>query len=494
MADDITHLEPKLVWKYFSNISQIPRCSKEEEAVAEYLISVAEQFGLEHIRDSVGNVVVRKPGTPGFENAPALALQAHMDMVCEKNSDKVHDFSKDPIEFKLDGEWLYANGTTLGADNGIGVATMLAIMEDTTLQHGPLEFLITVDEETGMTGAFGLGGDLLKARMIINLDSEEEGTAYIGCAGGGDTKYDLPVNRIATSDLPDSGNYQAFKVDVSGLKGGHSGVDIHEGRANANRCLIRTLNVGNDAISGNFLFTDLKGGSKRNAISREANAVILVPGGEAGKKDFLAAANGEVESLKLEFRPIDPDMSITFTEIPMPDTVLDEASSMKVLNMLTVIPHGVFAMSLDIPELVETSTNLAIMDLQDERLYLNMSTRSSIKSALEWGRSIHTAIGKLAGATVSNEESYPGWKPDLESGILKIVADVHEELFGEPPEKKAIHAGLECGLIKEKFPGMDAVSIGPQIEHPHSPTERVKVPTVERFYQYVAGVMKRVAE
>lgn len=491
-SDTITHLKPELVWKYFTNISQIPRCSKEEDAIAAYLISVADQFGLEHIRDDVGNVVVKKPGTPGFENAPALALQAHMDMVCEKNSDKVHDFSKDPIDFLLKEDWLYANGTTLGADNGIGVATMLAIMEDTTLEHGPLEFLITVDEETGMTGAFGLGGDLLKARMIINLDSEEEGTVYIGCAGGGDTKYDLPVTRLGTSGMPEASDFQALQVAVTGLKGGHSGVDIHEGRANANRCLIRTLNVGNEAISGAFLYSDLKGGSKRNAISREANATILVPRSEM--RSFLSAAQAEVQSLKLEFKPIDPDMAIEFNEIPMPATTLDETSSMKVQNMLTVIPHGVFAMSLDIPELVETSTNLAIMNLQDERLYLNMSTRSSIKSALEWGRSIHSAIGKLAGANVSNAESYPGWKPDLDSGILKVVADVHEELFGIAPEKKAIHAGLECGLIKEKFPGMDAVSIGPQIEHPHSPTERVLVPSVEKFYRYVAAVMKRVAE
>lgn len=514
MPDTITHLEPQLVWKYFTNISRIPRCSKEEKAIAEYIISVAAQFGLDYTHDTVGNIVVRKPGTPGNEHAPILVLQAHMDMVCEKDSDKVHDFSRDPIEFMLKGDWLYANQTTLGADNGIGVASMLAIMEDSSLIHGPLEFLITVDEETGMTGAFGLSGDLLKGRMIINVDSEEEGTVYIGCAGGGDTTYDLTVKRISPSSAVSgagdivgvsvgvsagvdvsagvniSDGLKALSIKVHGLKGGHSGVDIHEGRANANKVLIRALNHGNDAIPSHILISALKGGSKRNAISREAEATILLPSGEV--KEFIEGAQAEVENMKLEFRPIDPGLTVVFSEVPLPDSVLDPESSATVLNMLMVIPHGVLAMSLDIPDLVETSTNLAIMDLEEESLKLNMSTRSSIKSALEMGRSIHTAIGRLTGAKVIHGESYPGWKPDLDSRLLKIVADVHEEMFGMAPEKKAIHAGLECGLIKEKFPGMDAVSIGPQIEHPHSPTERVLVPSVGKFYRYLAGILRRV--
>ena len=514
MPDTITHLEPQLVWKYFTNISRIPRCSKEEKAIAEYIISVASEFGLDHSQDAVGNIVVRKSGTPGNEHAPILVFQAHMDMVCEKDSDKVHDFSRDPIELMLKGDWLYANRTTLGADNGIGVASMLAIMEDSSLIHGPLEFLITVDEETGMTGAFGLSGDLLKGRMIINVDSEEEGTVYIGCAGGGDTKYDLPVNRISPSSARSgagngvgvggsagvdvstgvnvSDGLKALSLKVHGLKGGHSGVDIHEGRANANKVLIRALNHGNDAIPSNILISTLKGGSKRNAISREAQATVLLPSSEV--EAFTKGAQAEVENMKMEFRPIDPGMTVDFSEVPLPDSVLDPESSATVLNMLTLIPHGVLAMSLDIPDLVETSTNLAIMDLGEESLKLNMSTRSSIKSALEMGRSIHTAIGRLTGAKVVHGESYPGWKPDLDSRLLKIVADVHEEMFGTAPEKKAIHAGLECGLIKEKFPGMDAVSIGPQIEHPHSPTERVLVPSVGKFYRYLAGILRGVAE
>ena len=497
MADDITHLKPEAVWKYFTRISRVPRCSKHEKEVADYLISVARRLGLEHDQDSVGNVVVRKPASPGQENAPYLALQAHMDMVCEKNSDKVHDFSRDPIEFRLDGDWLYANGTTLGADNGIGVATMLAMMEDTSLVHGPLEFLITVDEETGMTGAFGLSGEFLVSRMILNLDSEEEGAICIGCAGGGDTRYRLPVTRLDTETLPRASGgagYHPVKVTVSGLRGGHSGVDIHEGRANANRCLIRTLCRGKDAIPESILISDLRGGSKRNAIPREASAVILIPGGKdgTGKELFLKAARSEADDLKAEFRNIDPNMAIDLTDAPMPGTVLDRNASVGMLDMLTAIPHGVLAMSLDIPGLVETSTNFAVMELGEEALSLEISTRSSIRSALEWGRSIHGAIGSMAGAGVTHGESYPGWKPDLDSRILKVAADVHGELFGQPPEIKAIHAGLECGLIKETFPGMDAISIGPQIEHPHSPTERAFIPSVDRFYRYVAAVLERV--
>ena len=372
---------------------------------------------------------------------------------------------------------------------------MLAIIEDQTLVHGPLEFLITVDEETGMTGAFALSGDLLKGRIIINMDSEEEGTVYIGCAGGGDTKYKLPIKRTPVkgprAESEESG-YTAMTIQVSGLKGGHSGVNIHEGRANANKCLIRMINMGNKSISGGIRFVSLKGGSMRNAISREAHTTILIP--EEKAEAFLAAAHQEIENLKLEFKPIDPGMTADFTETSLPDTAVDNESSARIIDILTIIPHGVLAMSLDIPELVETSTNLAIMTLEEDYLYLNMSTRSSIKSALEWGRSMHSAIGSLAGAEVDNAESYPGWKPDLDSSILKIVADVHEDLFGTVPEKKAIHAGLECGLIKEKFPGMDAVSIGPQIEHPHSPTERVNVPSVEKFYRYISAILTRVTE
>jgi len=488
MADDITHLKPEIMWKYFHEISQIPRCSKDEKAVGDYIVSVADRFGLEYINDEVGNVVIRKPATPGHENAPILVMQAHMDMVCEKDSDKVHDFSKDPIEFLIKGEWLYADRTTLGADNGIGIAAMLAIIEDGSLVHGPLEFLITVDEETGMTGAFAMSGDLLQGRIIINMDSEEEGTVYIGCAGGGDTTYVLPVDRVDSSGC----DCTALKLVAHGMKGGHSGVDIHEGRANANKCLARILNLGNQATTSGVHLAAFDGGSKRNAIPRDAKAVVLVDSGDV--EAFRKAASCEAENVKFEFNTIDPGFVLDIDTVEVPAKVVDRETTGQIIKMLTAIPHGVLAMSLDIPDLVETSTNCAVINLEEDHLRIWVSTRSSIKSALEWGRSIHDAIGKLVGARMTHGETYPGWKPNLESGILKIVSDVYLELFGADPQKKAIHAGLECGLIIEKFPGMDAVSIGPQIEHPHSPTERVKIPSVAKFYRYISGVLKKVAQ
>ena len=489
MSDSILHLQPELIWKYFHEISQIPRCSKDESAVSAYLISVADAFGLDYTRDEVGNVIIRKPCTPGKENTPTLVLQAHMDMVCEKNSDKVHDFTKDPIQFVIKDDWLYADETTLGADNGIGVATMLAIIEDKELVHGPLEFLITVDEETGMTGAFGLKGDLLQGRMIINLDSEEEGTVYIGCAGGGDTKYALPVTRVPASELA---GFTPLMLKAHGLKGGHSGVDILEGRANANKCLIRAINSGVADLPA-YHIASYDGGSKRNAIPREAESMVLVP--TDMKDTFIKAAQEEANNILHEFKPIDPNFTLDIQEtgVSSPESVVDHTTSIKIIQLLNTIPNGVLAMSLDIPDLVETSTNMAVINLEESHLRVWLSTRSSIKSALEWGRSIHSSVALLAGSEIFNGESYPGWKPDLDSKLLKIVSDTHNELFGEEPEKKAIHAGLECGLIKEVFPGMDAVSIGPQIENPHSPTERVNIPSVGKFYRHVAATLARIA-
>ncbi|MCK4613412.1 MAG: aminoacyl-histidine dipeptidase [Thermoplasmata archaeon] len=488
MSGNITHLKPENVWRYFQEISRIPRCSKNEKAVGDYIVSVAEGLGLDYTRDAAGNVVIRKPAFPGYEHALIVVLQAHMDMVCEKDSDKVHDFTRDPIELVVKGDWLYANGTTLGADNGIGLAAILAIMEDKSLVHGPMEFLITVDEETGMTGAFGLSGDMMKGRTIINLDTEEEGSIYIGCAGGGDTAFTLPVASVDTAEM----ECTPLKIKVHGLKGGHSGVDIHEGRANANKALTRILNIGNRATSKGLLLANFQGGSKRNAIPREAEAIVLF--GKEEKEGFIRAARSEAESIIFEYRAMEPDLAVDFDETEMPDKAANKESTAKALQVLTAIPNGVLAMSLDIPDLVETSTNLAIVELDKEKLKVGISTRSSIKSALAWARSIHRAIGELAGARVEDSESYPGWKPELDSHVLRVASEVHEKLFGKVPEKKAIHAGLECGLIKEKFPGMDAISIGPQIEHPHSPTERVKISSVDKFYRHVVETLRALAE
>lgn len=488
MSENVLDLEPTIVWKYFREISNIPRCSKHEDAISDYIVSVAGKFGLDHERDHVGNIVVRKPATAGYDNAGTVVLQAHMDMVCEKNSSKEHDFSKDPIDFVIKEEWLYADGTTLGADNGIGVATMLAIMEDSNLVHGPLEFLITTDEETGMTGAFGLTGDLLKGRILLNLDSEEEGTVYIGCAGGGDTHFKIPLKTV---NIEDPG-LKAVNVHVHGLKGGHSGVDVHEGRANANKVLARVLDHGRKGTTNSVLLSGLHGGSKRNAIPRESGGIVVMDGDDLD--GFLKGAQKEADNIAFEYKSMEPDFKVDLEVTSCPDSAADRESSITIIRSMNALPNGVLAMSLDIPDLVETSTNMGVIQQKQEVMEIIFSTRSSITSALEMGRNMISAVAELAGAEAVKFDTYPGWKPDLDSHILKIVAKVHEEELGKAPELKAIHAGLECGLIKEKCPGMDAVSIGPQIEHPHSPTERVNIPSVARFYTFVLGVLKAVGE
>lgn len=486
MAAEITDYEPKLVWKYFKEISQIPRCSKHEKAVGDYIESVAKRLGLDYSRDSIGNIVIRKPATPGYENAIPVVLQSHMDMVCEKDSEVKHDFLNDPIQLEIDGEWLTAKGTTLGADNGVGVAAGLAVLEDNSMVHGPLEVLITVDEETGMTGASALSEDALKGKVFINLDSEEEDTVYIGCAGGGDTHLTLPIERICPP-----GDTIALRIKVSGLKGGHSGVDIHEGRANAIKVLTRMLREGMRSVNG-IMLAELKGGNKRNAIPREAEAVVVVSKKEA--EVFHISVKTEGENVSSEYNAIEPDFRITIENTDVPSDAAGLSSSSKILSVLTSMPHGVLSMSKDIPNLVETSTNLAIVNLGEKELNVEVSSRSSIKSALNWAKDIHRAVAELSGALIEEPEGYPGWTPDLNSHVLEVVSEVHEKLFGKPPEKKAIHAGLECGLFKEKFPWMDMVSFGPQIEHPHSPSERVKISSVEKFWKLIRETLRALAE
>ena len=486
MSENITDYKPELVWKYFQEISRIPRCSKHEKAVGDYIESVAKRLGLDYTRDSIGNIVIRKPASPGYEKSTPVVLQGHMDMVCEKDSDVEHDFSKDPIELVVEGDWLTAKGTTLGADNGVGVSAGLAVLEDDSIVHGPLEVLITVDEETGMTGAFALSEDALKGKIFINLDSEEEGTVYIGCAGGGDTRFSLPIERIRPP-----ADTTALKVKVSGLRGGHSGVDINEGRANAIKVLARVLREGSRAVKG-IMLSEFKGGNKRNAIPREAEAVVVVSKKEA--EEFRKAAMTEGENVGFEYRVIEPDFAVKIEEADMPENAAGLSSSAKVLAVLTAMPHGVLSMSKDIPDLVETSTNVAIVNLDEKEFNVEISSRSSIKSALNWAKDIHRAVAELSGASVEEPAGYPGWTPDLNSHVLKVVSGVHERLFGKAPEMKAIHAGLECGLFKEKFPWMDMVSFGPQIEHPHSPSERVKISSVGKFWRLIKETLRTLAE
>ncbi len=468
----LENLEPKLIWKYFEEICKIPRCSKHEEKIAEYIVQVAKNLGLEVERDEIGNVVVRKPAN-GYENAPMITFQSHMDMVCEKNKDVEHDFSKDPIQPYVDGEWVKAKGTTLGADDGIGVATSLALMEAKDIKHGPLEFLFTVDEETGLTGAFNLKKGFIKGKLLINLDSEDFGVIYIGCAGGGNSTIKLPLKY-------ENADGKGYRIFVKGLKGGHSGVEIHKGRANAIKLLARVIYNLNARISS------VEGGDKHNAIPREAVAVVMADGDVKGK---IAEMEKEFRD---EFSASDPDIKIEMEECSI-EKVLDRESNEKLIKMMMALPHGIIAMSQEVEGLVETSTNFATIKT-DEAAEVVMSSRSSINSALDALMQSIRCIGELAGAEVEEGSKYPGWKPNLNSKLLKIASDAFKELYGEEPKKLAIHAGLETGVIGD-ITGIDEIiSIGPQIEHPHSPDERVKIKTVQEFWKYLLYLMEKIAK
>jgi len=468
----LENLEPKIVWKYFEEICKIPRCSKHEEKIAEYIMEVAKKHGLEVEKDEVGNVVARKKAN-GYENAPMITLQCHMDMVCEKNKDVEHDFSKDPIQPYVDGEWVKAKGTTLGADNGIGLAMCLALMEEKNIKHGPLEFLFTVDEETGLTGAFNLKKEFIKGELLINLDSEDFGVIYIGCAGGGNSTIKLPV-RFENVEK------EGLRIHVKGLKGGHSGIEIDKGRANSIKLLARILYNINARIS------KIEGGDKHNAIPREAIAEVVVDGNVMDKIKELEAA------FKNEYSKTEPDLKVEVENCKI-TKVIDEESNKKLIKLLMGLPHGVIAMSQEVEGLVETSTNLATIRMNDEATIV-MSSRSSINSALDALMQSIRCIGELAGASVEEGSKYPGWKPNLESRLLKIASDAFKELYGKEPEKKAIHAGLETGVIGDITGINEIISIGPQIEHPHSPDERVHIKSVEEFWKYLLHLLEKVAK
>jgi dipeptidase D len=478
-------LTPNSLWKHFDQILAIPRGSKNEDQIRTHVVGLARQHGLECLVDTTGNVVVRKPASRGCEDAPITILQSHMDMVNEKNSDVAHDFEKDPIVPVRDGDYLTASGTTLGSDNGIGVATMLAVMEAQELVHGPLELLFTIDEETGLTGASGLDGNLLNGRQLVNLDSEEEGAVYVGCSGGADTNLTLDLHKV-----PTAAGHEARKIRLHGLKGGHSGVDIHIQRGNAVQLLARALH--SISLRQPFHLATLKGGGVHNAIPREAFATVV--GSHDELQSFAAALDREMTAIQEEFRAVEPDMELVLSECETPSEVLDAATAKMVLGLVTALPHGVVSMSHDIPDLVETSTNLATVAPNKGNLVVGLSSRSSVDTALNALRQKIRAIAEMAGAAVQEGNAYPGWKPNLDSHLLHVVKQVHVRVLGKEPEIKAIHAGLECGIIGEKASGMDMISIGPQIEFPHSPDERVKIDSVGKFYDLLVATLEELAQ
>ena len=480
----ITTLEPRIVWEQFDAITQIPRPSKKEGKIIAFLVDFAKRHGLEYRKDAIGNVVICKPATPGFEQRPTVVLQSHMDMVCEKNSDVEFDFEKDAIRPYIDGEWVKAEGTTLGADCGIGMAAALAVLIDPSVEHGPVEALFTVDEETGLTGAFELGEGMLTGKYLINLDSEDEGELFIGCAGGIDTIATFHYHAEEASL-----NYTFFRVDVSDLLGGHSGDDIDKGRANSNKIVARLLWEGMQSFELKISY--FNGGNLRNAIPREAYAIFGVPTRFAAefRKRFALFA----EDMKAEFRFREPNLRITLNEMPQVDKVLDARTQAGLVYSLVGVPNGVIAMSFAVPGLVETSTNLAsVKFVSEESIVVTSSQRSSVESAKTYVMQMVESVFTLAGADVAHSDGYPGWAPNPESRLLDITVKSYERLFSTEPKVRAIHAGLECGLFLEKYPDLEMVSFGPTLRGVHSPDERLEIATVGKFWALLLEVMKNL--
>ena len=481
---ELSELKPESVFYYFSEICKVPRPSKKEEKIISYLENFAAEQKLEIKKDEVGNILIKKPATPGKENLKTVVLQSHVDMVCEKNNDVEHDFLADPIETIIDGEWLKAKGTTLGADNGIGVATELAILAANDIEHGPIECLFTIDEETGLTGAFALKEGFMSGDILLNLDSEDEGELFIGCAGGIDS-----VGEFHYREVPVPTGYFFFRVDVKGLKGGHSGGDIHLGRGNANKILNRFLSQ--TAKKYDMYICEVNGGNLRNAIPREAYAICAVP--HDAKEPVRVDLNIFIADIENELAVSEPDLKLTLQSETPRKMAIDQDTSSRLLKTLDAVPDGVYAMSQDIPGLVETSTNLASIKMIDnKKIKIETSQRSSILSARNDMANTVRAAFELGGARVSFGEGYPGWKPNPHSEILEIAVASYKRLFGVDAKVKAIHAGLECGLFLDKYPGLDMISFGPTLTGVHSPDERMHIPSVEKFWNHLLDVLANV--
>ncbi len=476
-------MEPKAVFDIFAQINQVPRPSKHEEQISKWLQSFAAEHGIECMADAAMNVIMRVPATPGYEDHEGVILQAHMDMVCEKNGDVQHDFMKDPIQTWVDGEWLKAKGTTLGADDGIGISMALAAITDKTLPHPAIECLFTVDEETGLTGAEMLQDGLLKAKRLINLDSEDDGQIFIGCAGGIDT---LAKMHYEKSEFRSQNSEIAIRLSVSGLMGGHSGDDINKGRANANQILVWFL--ARLWPQTECHLASIQGGNLRNAIAREAEAVVIVP--MAFKEQIRIEWNQFVAQMEGVFGEVETEMRLELETTDMPDAIIPDAKAYRLVMALCECPHGMIAMSKEMPGLVETSTNLASIKMKDGYIEVNTSQRSSIEASkhhLKWA--VEQALS-MACDEVTHGDGYPGWAPNPNSPLLEVVKKAYVDLFKSDPKVLAIHAGLECGLFLEKYPYLDMVSIGPQMYGVHSPQERLSIPSTQRCYQWLCQTLK----
>ncbi len=485
MSEEIKKLEPKQLWENFYQLTQIPRPSGTQDKVVEFVEKFGKDLGLETIKDKAGNVIIKKPATKGYENKKTVVLQGHLDMVPQKNSGTDFDFEKDPIEAYVEGEWVTANGTTLGADNGMGVAAAMCVLQSNEMEHGPIEALFTTDEETGMVGANALEPGLLDGEILLNMDSEDEGELYIGCAGGLETN---PVFHYKEEPAPS--NSKAYILEIGGLKGGHSGLDIPLQRGNANKVLNRMLWKASKTLD--IRITDIVGGSLRNAIPREAKATVVVPDTQYG--EFKTIVDDITEAVKGELSMVEDSIKVELKETDMPDTVIDKKTMDNLVRALYGCPHGVMRMSDAMEGLVETSTNLAVVNSENGKINIQSLQRSSVDSAKEDLGNMIGSIFELAGAEVIHEGAYPGWKPNPDSPILQTMKEVYNKKFGKTPEIKAIHAGLETGIISQNYPDLDMISFGPTISFPHSPDEKVHIGTVQKFWDLLVETLKAIPE
>lgn len=478
---DITHLKPEQVWKHFYALTQIPRPSEKEEKIRAFLADFGKKLGLETIVDPVGNVIISKPATPGMENRKGIILQAHMDMVPQKNKDTVHDFEKDPIVPRIEGDWLYATGTTLGADNGLGVAAAMAVLEADDLVHGPIEALFTTEEETGMTGARELQPGVLKGDILLNMDSEDEGELYVGCAGGEDGSFTLAFDMEQTP-----AGWEGARLNITGLKGGHSGMDIILGRGNANKVLVRLLHHLMETHQ--IRLASAEGGDLRNAIPREADAIIAYESAKKAQIEEAVAAMAKVIQGELKF--VDPDLKVNLLPTEVPAQIIPDQTARKIVRAVYAAPNGVWAMSDSMPGLVETSSNLAIFKAKEGKAEVHCLLRSMVDTAkTDMGTALACCFANI-GAKNSFSGAYPGWQPNMESPILQAMLKTYKEMYGKDAEVKAIHAGLECGILGGHYPHWDMISFGPTIRSPHSPDERCLIPTVQKFWDLLVETLK----
>ena len=481
MAAEIRNLSPQHVWGYFHDLTQIPRPTGHMDAVTRYILAFGKESGLETLQDKTGNIVIRKPATPGMEHCKTVIIQGHLDMVPQKNAATVHNFETDPIDAYIDGDWVTARDTTLGADNGIGVALALAVLSDNTLKHGPVEALFTVDEEVGMDGAFGLKPGFLKGGILINADSEEEGELFVGCAGGAD----LNISFQFKEDIAIPEGDVAVKLSLTGLKGGHSGVDIHLGRANANKLMFRFLKEAVRDYGARL--SSIDGGSLRNAIPREAVAIITIPGDNVEALWELVADYQDM--FRTEYQGIEESVLFVAEPAELPASLIPEEIQDDLINAIEGCQNGVISMLADFPGTVETSTNLASVKKSDQLIEIKILTRSSSESRKEQICSSLESVFALAGAKVEYGSSYGGWQPNIKSEILGVMQRVYEQKFGRTPNVKVMHAGLECGIIQTVYPDMDMISFGPDLQYPHSPDERVSISSVQKVWTFLTETL-----